>query len=212
VPEELSGLHYKRFSTMTETTDTSQTTTPRIAFVSGPIDADNNYFTTHYASHIDSAIAAGHSFVMGPVAGIDTLTLHYLVAKTIDKSRITVYMAHFEYLVATWRSQYLDLGVNVRDVVDAGTTRERDAAMTRDSDYDILRYRTEEEAKALYGSQWWPRVSNTEMNERRRRGVTSGGYNLGGSVASVQGVEATKEKDDGGLRGRFGKFLGKSSR
>jgi len=48
------------------------------------------------------------------------------------------------------------------------TTRDRDAAMTMNSSYDILRYRTEEECKMLYGDLWWPRVSNTEMNERRR--------------------------------------------
>ena len=41
--------------------------------------------------------------------------------------------------------------------------------MTKSSDYDILRYLTEKEAKEVYGERWWPRVSATEMNERRRR-------------------------------------------
>ncbi|KAF2692272.1 hypothetical protein K458DRAFT_266272, partial [Lentithecium fluviatile CBS 122367] len=146
-------------------------TAPRVAFVSGPLDVDSTYFTIHYQPNIDTAVASGHSFIMGPVAGIDTITLHYLLAHNIAPSCITVYMAHFEYLDTPWRTHYLDLGVNVRDVVDASTTGERDAAMTRDSDYDILRYRTKEEAKRFYGERWWPRVSNTEMNERRRRGV-----------------------------------------
>jgi hypothetical protein len=187
---------------------TLQNTNP-IAFISGPIDADSTYFTAHYKAHIDSAISAGHSFVMGPVAGIDTLSLHYLLAANIEKPRIAVYMAHFEYLNTTWRSQYIALGVNVRDIVDAGTTRERDAAMTKESDYDILRYRTEEEAKAFYGSKWWPRVSNTEMNERRRRGVISGNYTLGGDVGAVRDVQGAREEEGGGFRKRFIGFLKK---
>ncbi|KAL1600790.1 hypothetical protein SLS60_007178 [Paraconiothyrium brasiliense] len=66
-----------------------------------------------------------------------------------------------------------DLSVNVHRVEDAITTQDRDAAMTRDSDYDILRYLTEEEAKKLYGEGWWPKVTNTELNERRREAIMS---------------------------------------
>jgi hypothetical protein len=110
-------------------------------------------------------------------------------------------MAHFEYLITTWRSQNISLGVNVRDVEDAVTTRDRDAAMTRHSDYDILRYRTEEEAKKMYGSMWWPRVSNTEMNERRRRGIVSEAYVLevkGGSQITRQ--ENNKDRKKGNAK------------
>lgn len=136
--------------------------------------------------------------MIGPVAGIDTLSLHYLLSKNIDPLRITIYMAHFEYLSTRWRSPNISLGVNVRDVEDAVTTRDRDAAMTRDSDYDILRYRTEEEAKMLYGSMWWPRVSNTEMNERRRRGVVSEAYVLEEKEGSTM---TRKENNKDGKKG-----------
>ena len=40
--------------------------------------------------------------------------------------------------------------------------------MTRASDYDILRYRTEAEQQSVYDERWRARVSNTERNERRR--------------------------------------------
>ena len=181
-----------------------KTSAQRVAFISGPLDPDDEYFATHYAPRIDAAIQAQHSFIMGPVAGIDTVSLHYLLTKGVAPDRIKVYMAHFEYLSTNWRTQYLDLGVGVQDVVDATTTQERDAAMTRDSDYDILRYRTEEEAKKLYGAGWWPRVSNTEMNERRRRGVTSRAYTLDASTEGTPKIE--EEKPRRGLM----KFLRKS--
>jgi hypothetical protein len=139
-----------------------------VAFISGPIDVTEAYFTQHYEDSIRKAIAAGHHFVIGPIRGIDTLALHFLLEQSVPPSRITVYMAEFEYTNLIWRQQYLDRGVNVVEAVPGATTAQRDAAMTAASDYDILRYRTEEECKTLYGPRWYPRVSNTEMNERRR--------------------------------------------
>lgn len=148
------------------------------AFISGPLDSTEEYFSLHYKPKIDDAISQGHNFIIGPVRGIDALALHYLLSQNIAPSRITIYMAAFEYTNAAWRRAFTNHDVHVHCVEDAVTTAERDAAMTRDSDYDILRYRTEEEAKELYGSSWWPRVSNTEMNERRRNGITSRSYKL----------------------------------
>lgn len=101
-------------------------------------------------------------------------------------------MAPFE-LSPTSRTSFSSLGVHVVEVCEAATTRDRDAAMTRDSDYDILRYRTEEEAKEVYGTGWWPRVSNTEMNERRRAGDVSQDYRSGGN-GEVQGGKGGEER------------------
>lgn len=147
---------------------------PPVTLVSAANTLHNDRGQSSTRYHARVHIATHHAtVVIGPVAGIDTLSLHYLLSTHIHPSRITIFMAHFEYLNTTWRSQNVSLGVNVRDVEDALTTRDRDAAMTRQSDYDILRYRTEEEAKRLYGNRWWPRVSNTEMNEKRRKGIVS---------------------------------------
>jgi hypothetical protein len=109
-------------------------------------------------------------------------------------------MAPFEHVSPTWLASFTSLGVNVHCVADAVTTRDRDAAMTRDSEYDILRYRTEDEARECYGSGWWPRVSNTEMNERRRRGDGSQEYRDGGKEGKV--VEKERGSKFGRLFGR----------
>ncbi|KAK7183209.1 hypothetical protein DPSP01_011415 [Paraphaeosphaeria sporulosa] len=169
---------------------------PLTAFISGPLDPTPAYFAIHYAPKLDTAIAAGHNFIIGPVRGVDALALQYLLEKGAEPKRISVYMARFEFASSTWRTSFTSLGVNVVEVEDAVTTRERDAAMTRDSDYDILRYRTEEEARAAYGAGWWPRVSNTEMNERRRAGDESQEYRPSGEVEGGKAVkqEETKSK------------------
>lgn len=174
----------------------------RRAFISGPLDATDEYFNRHYKDRIDAALHAGHHFVIGPVAGVDTLALEYLLAQKVDPTRITVYMAHFEHAMPDLRSHFEALGVGTASVGDMhASTRDRDAQMTADSDYDILRYRTEEEAKSLYGSGWWPRVSNTEMNERRRNGIASQSYRLPDAGQDGHGARPTIKASDKGETG-----------
>lgn len=185
------------------------------AFISGPLDPTQEYFNLHYKPKIDAAISENHDFIIGPVRGIDALALQYLISQDVSPSRITIYMASFEYASITWRNSFTHLGVNVFCVEEGVTTRDRDAAMTRDSDYDILRYRSEAEAKEAYGSAWWPRVSNTEMNERRRKGIQSQAYNLEENLSSeqVDGGDAGKnmngEKGGKPKRSKLRKLLGK---
>jgi hypothetical protein len=166
--------------------------TARVAFISGPLDASDEYFTTHYAPRILSALASGDSFVIGPVRGVDTLALQFLLdpIQKVYPSRITIFMAEFEHARATWREEYEAKGVKIWK--EGVTTRERDAAMTRESDYDILRYRTEAEAKELYGGEWWPRLSNTEMNEKRRKGGK--GEGLPGDLLPPEGQKGDKKE------------------
>ncbi|KAF4612926.1 hypothetical protein D9613_010928 [Agrocybe pediades] len=143
---------------------------PRVAFISGPIEMPEGYFAEHYVPMIDRAIAAGDDFVIGPVAGTDTLALQYLVEKGVEPDRITVYLTEFEkrYYGKSY-AWLVEAGGEVHE--EGVTTGERDAAMTRDSDYDILRYMSVEEQKVFYGERYFPRVSNTERNERRRKGL-----------------------------------------
>ncbi|KAF2207393.1 hypothetical protein CERZMDRAFT_88596 [Cercospora zeae-maydis SCOH1-5] len=140
------------------------------AFISGPLDIDQTYFDKYYLPSISDAISQSHDFVIGPVSGIDTLALAYLTSHpSVLPTQISVYMTSWEAPSHTLRLS--ELGVNQGILgPEVVTTRERDAAMTRDSDYDILRFRTEMECKELYGGGWRARVSNTEMNWRRRRG------------------------------------------
>ncbi|KAH9474415.1 hypothetical protein JR316_0012873 [Psilocybe cubensis] len=141
---------------------------PKIAFISGPIEPPAGYFEKHYIPKLNEAIAAGHSFVVGPAPGMDTESLRYLITAGVHPDKITVYLAHFEEkLLASKLQWFVDLGGDL--YVEGVTTEARDAAMTRDSDYDILRYMSIEEQKNLYGRLYYPRISQTEKNEIRRR-------------------------------------------
>lgn len=56
----------------------------------------------------------------------------------------------------------LQLGISVHIKVEGQTTSERDAAMTRDSGYDVLRYMMVEEQRIKYGDNYDPRISATQ--------------------------------------------------
>ncbi|KAE8326235.1 hypothetical protein BDV39DRAFT_177348 [Aspergillus sergii] len=148
---------------------------PEIAFISGPLDVgpDNIYFHTHYVHQINTAIERGHRFVIGPVAGVDRAALDYLLAYPIPPSHITIFVTPTENILMG--DEFRSRAVNVH-VVDGSmnmTTRDRDAAMTKASSYDILRWRPRTEAKEFYGRMYREGyVTNTEMNWRRRRGIT----------------------------------------
>ncbi|KAL2827455.1 hypothetical protein BJY01DRAFT_229096 [Aspergillus pseudoustus] len=147
---------------------------PNTAFISGPIDTgpDSAFFTKHYIPSLNTSIAAGHNFVIGPIlSGVDAEALDYLLSYPISPSRITIYMTYAEH--AAWGKVFRDRGVDIVVLEDLGaTTGMRDAAMTAASTYDICRWRTEEEGREFYGSLYREgHVTNTERNWRRRRGL-----------------------------------------
>ena len=143
---------------------------PRVAFISGPIDMPEGYFQKYYEPLLDRAIEAEDDFVVGPAPGVDALALQYLLDKGVHPSRITVYLAEFQGKFDNSRKWFERLGGNV--LIEGLTTRMRDAAMTRDSNYDILRYMSVKEQMEFFGARYYPRISNTEMNERRRNGLS----------------------------------------
>ncbi|KAJ7715709.1 hypothetical protein DFH07DRAFT_361020 [Mycena maculata] len=144
---------------------------PRTAFISGPLEPTATYFEEHYAPRLDAAISQGHSFILGPSRGVDTLALGYLHQHHVPPSRVTVYLNESEAALPKWKRFADELHARGVGVVVAGRGHtERDAAMTAASDYDILRYQTEAECRALYGSKYRPRVSGTQLNEIRRKG------------------------------------------
>ncbi|KAI2823908.1 hypothetical protein CBS63078_10813 [Aspergillus niger] len=127
---------------------------PQIAFISGPIDTGPNesYFHTHYPPLLTAAIARNDSFVLGPLPyGVDSDALSYLLQYPVSPARITIFVTSRED--SLWGMQFRALGVNVH-VVEGDSTHDRDVAMTAASTYDILRIRTEEEAKQMYGRLW----------------------------------------------------------
>ncbi|KAK4612022.1 hypothetical protein CLAFUW4_13317 [Fulvia fulva] len=184
--------------------------TPRTAFISGPLDVSHAYFTAHYTPLISSAIERGDSFVLGPVSGIDTLALEYLLSHNLSTGRIKIYMASWEIasrpsFVKEIRENLGKEGVVVAKTKEGGdvtTTQGRDAAMTRGSEYDILRFRTEGECKRGYGVRWRARVSNTERNWRRRRRRRDGNDNDDeGDVVYVRHLSSEEVNERRGREG-----------
>ena len=144
----------------------------QIAFISGPINTGPNesYIHTHYVTPINQAIERKDHFVIGPIpSGIDADALEYLLAYPISPDRVTIFVTKAED--GMWGAHFRSLGVNVK-VVEGQMSRDRDAALTSASTYDILRVRTKEEGKAFYGHMWHDGyVTNTERNWKRRRGI-----------------------------------------
>jgi hypothetical protein len=177
---------------------------PRTVFISGPLTPTTTYFAEHYAARVDAAIDQGHSFVLGPSAGIDTIALAYLKHRGVSPSRITVFLSESEGELPQWqkfRTVLLSYGLGV--VVAGRGHTERDAAMTVASDYDILRYQTEAECRAMYGSKYRARVSGTQLNEIRRSKAKEGLNSQNASVATGRKWEnrsVPKERSNGRYR------------
>lgn len=159
---------------------------PRIAFISGHIDITLKQFSDNYHAALDVAIHRGDTFVLSTSQGADTLALAYLRSQNTDPSRITVYIlapymqssrsGHFNATQSQTNGTklgdealelYKKEGYNVKVV--KGRHDDRDAAMTEDSDYDILWIRNHAETAALYGRKYRRgRVSGTQKNKDRR--------------------------------------------
>ncbi|KAF2731031.1 hypothetical protein EJ04DRAFT_21339 [Polyplosphaeria fusca] len=154
----------------------------RVAFVSGHIDITQAQFLENYSAALEAAIHRGDAFVLSNALGVDTLALAYLRSHGVPASRITIYLhaprpgrepiarqvpANNTRLGDEAEAKYTKEGYSVK-VVD-GYHTERDAAMTHDSDHDILWIRSEADTAALYGAKYRPgRVSGTQKNKDRR--------------------------------------------
>ncbi|KAL9570460.1 hypothetical protein ACKAV7_005391 [Fusarium commune] len=142
---------------------------PRIAMISGHIDISRSEFATHYHSPLDEAIARGDLFILGDAKGTDEMALDYILEKD-PTARITVYASR-AHRVQVFREK--NIRVVFVEAMQKGTSGrqrhlQRDAEMTKASDYDILWVRSEEECRKLYRDKYRPRISGTELNRRRR--------------------------------------------
>ncbi|KAF2172264.1 hypothetical protein M409DRAFT_49987 [Zasmidium cellare ATCC 36951] len=154
---------------------------PKIAFISGHIDITPDQFHQHYSSPLETSVAANHNFILSTAKGTDTLALEHLLSHDVAPSRITVYIAR----PTNPRKggpvdveKYTARGLRV-EVVDGWHT-ERDAEMTRVSDYDVLWVRPEEETRVLYGEKYRAgRISGTRKNEERRERLLGRGREAG---------------------------------
>jgi len=119
----------------------------KIAFVSGHLSVTETEFLAHYAAQIDTAIAAGDSFVVGDANGVDKLAQEYLASR-ISKDRVTVYHA---YQAPRHNQDFYTVG-------GFPSQNAKDKAMTEASDYDIAWVRAGRED------------SGTARNIARRKG------------------------------------------
>jgi len=157
---------------------------PQRAMISGHIDISDVEFATQYIPALDEALAHGDNFVLVNAKGLDTLAPAYLLGNgNLDvKTRIMVHASR-PYNVQKFEEMGLrvvlnqaggggggggDRGKEKKGRGGRGRHLDRDARMTRDSDYDILWVRSEDEQRKLYGERCRERVSATELNRRRR--------------------------------------------
>jgi hypothetical protein len=158
--------------------------TPRTAMISGHIDISQ---ATYCIPAIDLAISRDDRFMLGDAQDTDTLALNYLLQHggPVIKHRITIYPSRpysatkFEAMgTATSKDPPEDNAVASGHSVRGKGRRygeevrtrhlQRDARITRASDYDILWTRSEEEARKLYEGKYGSRVSTTELNRLRK--------------------------------------------
>lgn len=131
----------------------------KTAFISGHIDVSEEEFLYFYAKPIDQAIAEGNHFVVGDAPGVDLLSQKYVV-EHVGPKRITVFCRGTTPRCLHCKELTVIYGFESHEA--------KDAAMTKNSDYDIAFVRSVEEQKALYGNRFRPRISGTEKNLLRR--------------------------------------------
>jgi hypothetical protein len=102
-------------------------TKPLTAFISGHITVENEEFARHYADKILEAYSLGHHFVIGDADGIDLLAQKLLLVLGANPERVTIY--HM------FDKPRFNLGFKTSGGYK--NDEERDAAMTKNSNYDI---------------------------------------------------------------------------
>lgn len=98
-----------------------------IAFISGHLNISKEEFAEHYIPKIQSAIDAGHHFIVGDARGTDIMAQQYLLSKNVIE-RTTVYhmfTSPRNCVEGAWRRE------------SYSSDDERDTAMTTHSNYDI---------------------------------------------------------------------------
>lgn len=114
--------------------------------ISGHLDVSKEEFEKHYREKIDQGIARGDAFVVGDSRGGDSLGQQYLAKKGVKN--VVIYHLH--------QRPFSNFG-NWQTRGQFTNHTQKDAAMTRDSTYDIAWVRDPE------------RSSGTRRNLERRQ-------------------------------------------
>ena len=133
-------------------------------FISGPGELSDFEFNTYYKPMIDQGINSDAHFVIGDFRGTDTIAQTYIHKQGYEN--VTVYHMFDKPRVNI--GKFKTLGGFTSD-------KDRDSAMTHQSDEDIAYIRTIEEQKKtlhikkLFGKKWRYQKSGTEKNIERRK-------------------------------------------
>lgn len=100
-----------------------------IAFISGHLNLTPERFELWYVPAILRAIDAGHSFVVGDAPGADTMAQRFLYEHGVTDVKV--------YFWGAWPTPRNNVGNFAVNAVGGYNNTAKDAAMTRDSDYDI---------------------------------------------------------------------------
>lgn len=129
-------------------------------FISGHTDLSHKEFLKYYQEKIDQAINENANFVIGDATGVDLFAQNYIASKNVDRTKIIIY--HLFDKPKNNPNNYPTQG-------GFKTHNEKDAAMTKNSNEDILWFRSADESKLFYGDKYNPkRISGTETNHIRR--------------------------------------------
>lgn len=142
----------------------------KTAFISGHTDLTQEEFDKHYAPVLKKMAWDYYYYVTAAALGADRMAMEYLVNKCgVLPRRITIYL-HDNY--KDREEGYSEDGYRV--YAGYNTHHERDEAMTKASSVDVAWLRPDEEARAMYGSDWKKdAMSATERNILRREEILS---------------------------------------
>ena len=144
-------MHGKKFTTLNKHLFIHYMSSDSItvAFVSGHTDISPEEFATHYHTKLTDAAIQNHRFVIGHAPGADTMALLYLLEDLkVPSNHITIYIysTHVDFMeIEKKRFKYLQIPFKE----GFSSFRQRDSAMTRDSNYDILWVRSPEESTGV---------------------------------------------------------------
>jgi hypothetical protein len=126
------------------------------AMISGHLNLTQAEFDQHYMPYILSALIEGHDFVVGDAPGADEMAQNYLKKRIDQLNTLTLVRVYHMYTIPRHNAGF---------ATKSGFTKDtgKDAAMTADSDYDILWIRPEKHSSQS------GRVSGTEQNQIRRK-------------------------------------------
>lgn len=132
-----------------------------VYFISGHTDITQEQFDHHYRQRIvEAASNPLNEFVMVTAPGADTMS-QKLLTELMACDRMTVYHRG--------ESPEFLADPSIKTVGGWKSHDQKDAAMTKNSDVDILYVRSTDESKKLYGDKFNPkRMSGTQKNLNRR--------------------------------------------